>query len=110
DGGSPLHHVLGRVSEEGVTRGNADFTNCWSCPTHRAVRHFADVAFDALAREVVGQIQDIDATGIFDDDCQHLTLWDEYCHYVQNGPHELLDAVWEETVTPFFTAAVANVP
>jgi hypothetical protein len=57
-------------SKAGTTDG---FSRRLSCVTHRAVNRFALASFDTLARKIAEQIQDIDASGIYGDDCQHKT-------------------------------------
>ena len=74
------------------------------------VRHFADTEFDALTQNIVEQLQGIDAAGIYGDDYGHKTLWDEYCHEIQEGPLGPLDHAWDRTTTPFLTEALANIP
>jgi hypothetical protein len=37
-------------------------------------------------------------------------LWDEYCHEVQNGPHELLEGAWDATVDSVVDMIVEAVP
>lgn len=100
-----------RVDPPKIAPGETDdFGDCRSCSTQRAVQRFALASFDALARKIADQIQEIDASGIYGDDYQHKTLWDEYCHMIQGGFSELLDDAWEATVIPFLTAAVENIP
>jgi hypothetical protein len=84
--------------------------DCWSCPTHAAVLDFAATAYESLVRRVIFRLQRIEASGIYGDDYQHKTLWDEYCHEVQQGPHQLLESIWEATVNPIFDAVIEVVP
>lgn len=63
-----------------------------------------------LARKVAHRMQRIPASGIFGDDHRHRTLWDEYCHEVQNRPHDLLEAAWEITLDAIVTAVVDDLP
>jgi len=39
--------------------------------------------------------------GIFGDEYQPKTLWDEYCHEAQFGPHNPLVSAWNDTLRPF---------
>jgi hypothetical protein len=73
----------------------SEYRDYFRCPTHRAVREFSRVAFAALARKVIRRLQLIPASGIFDADRPHKSLWDEYCHEVQNGPHDMVDRPWD---------------
>jgi hypothetical protein len=41
---------------------------------------------------------------------RHKTLWDEYCHEVQNGPHDLLEWAWDATVDSILDKIVGAVP
>jgi hypothetical protein len=108
--GKNFRQPLARKPREAAARETVDLTNCWSCPTHRAVRRFADAEFDAIAQNVVEQIQGIGATGVYGDDYRHESLWDEYCHEIQEGPLGPLDHAWDWTVTPFLVEALANIP
>ena len=63
--------------------------------------------FAVLARKVVYRLQRLDASGIYGDDYQHKTLWDEFRHEVQYGPHDdqIVDA-WAMTIRPFLEAVI----
>jgi hypothetical protein len=63
--------------------------------------------FAVLARKVVYRLQRLDASGIYGDDYQHKTLWDEFCHEVQCGPYDdqIVDA-WAMTIRPFLEAVI----
>ena len=80
--------------------------NCLTCPTHKAIRNYSKTRFTALAREVAVQLEQIEATGIFGDDYRHRTLWDEYCHEIQEGPHGPLKFAFDTTVIPIVQALV----
>lgn len=71
---------------------------------------FALKEWPRFARKVAYRMQRISASGIFGDEYRHRTLWDEYCHEVQNGPHELLEAAWEATVDSIVAAVVDDLP
>jgi hypothetical protein len=71
----------------------------------RALRAWARERFAALARRVVHALQRMAASGSFDD-YGFRTLWDEYCHEMQHGPHGLLKDAFEESVDPFVAHAV----
>jgi hypothetical protein len=88
----------------------ADDVNCWDCPTHNTVLAFAESRYAALARKVIFRLQRIEASGIYGDDDQHRTLWDEYCHEVQNGPYDMLEGAWRATVDPIFLNVIEAVP
>jgi hypothetical protein len=56
---------------------------CFGCSTHKAVRNYSQIRFAALAREAAGQLEQMEATGLYGGYFKHRTLWDEYCHEVQ---------------------------
>lgn len=85
-------------------------SDCWSCPTHNAILEFANERYSALTRRAVFQLQRIKASGVYGDDYRHKTLWDEYCHEVQEGPYDLLDNAWDRTLTPALSAIVDAIP
>jgi len=70
---------------------------------------FTATVYQALARKVAFKLQRIGATGVYGDDYRHKTLWDEYCHEIQEGPYELLETAWE-TVESIFNSIVEAVP
>ena len=78
--------------------------------THQAVRTYARVEFEVLTRRVIFRLQRFRASGIFGDDYAYKTLWDEYCHEVQQGPHDLLQGVWEGTMSPFLDDVIERLP
>jgi hypothetical protein len=68
----------------------------------RAVWRYGWERFAALARKVIYRLQRLDASGIFGDDHQHKTLWDEFCHEAQWGPSDdQIDSAWGMTIRPF---------
>src|SRR4051794_1514275 len=83
--------------------------DCLACPTHTAVLVFASTAYETLARRVIFRLQRIKATGIYGDDYQHRTLWDEYCHEVQEGPYEPLESAWEAAIDPILDSLIQKI-
>lgn len=75
-----------------------------------AVRDFARAEFAALGRKAIHRLQRINASGIFGDDYIYKTLWDEYCHEVQEGPHDLLEYAWDQTLETVMDDVVERVP
>jgi len=65
--------------------------------THEAVCAYASAELDALARRAITSLQRMPASGIFDE-YPFKTIWDEYCHEVQQGPNEMLEWAWDETI------------
>jgi hypothetical protein len=78
--------------------------------THASVLAYARVEFDALCRKVIHRLQRIDASGIYGDDYNYKTLWDEYCHEMQHGPTELLTSAWDATILPLLNHVVERIP
>lgn len=74
----------------------------------RAADRFADGTYARLARKVVHAMQRCGATGIFGDDNGCRTLWDDYCHERHHGPHDALEAGWDQTITPYIDHALAS--
>jgi hypothetical protein len=64
----------------------------------------------ALTRRAVHQLQRIKPSGVYGDDYRHKTLWDEYCHEVQEGPYDLLDDAWDRTLRPVLRTIVDAIP
>jgi hypothetical protein len=83
--------------------------DCSACPTHDAVLQFSKACLDALARKVVFRLQRVKAIGIYDE-YEHRTLWDEYCHDVQNGPDDFFEQAWETTVDSAIHVVVEAIP
>ena len=78
--------------------------------THRAVADFASVELASMARRIVSALQRMPATGIFGDDYSFRSLWDEYCHEVQNGPSYDLEWAWDATIAPFIQHQIDRLP
>jgi hypothetical protein len=78
--------------------------------TYEAVRAYARVEFAALTRKIIYRMRRCKASGIFGDDYAYKTLWDEYSHEVREGPHELLQCVWQDTIRVFIDDVIEQVP
>ena len=78
--------------------------------THEAVRGYARIELEGLIRRVIYRLQRIDASGIYGDDYAAKSLWDEWCHEVQVGPHDLLDNAWAQTLCPILEDVINSVP
>ena len=74
------------------------------------VRVYCDETFKRMARRIVAQMQRVRASGIYGDDYRHKTLWDEYCHEVQEGPYEPIETAWDQTMRGFIDALVEELP
>lgn len=77
---------------------------------YQAVTTYGRIEFEGLARRVIHQLQRMPASGIFGDDFRYRSIWDEWCHEVQEGPHELLEDAWDDAVLPFIDATLESVP
>lgn len=91
-------------------KGSESVHKCVDCASSRAIRQFAQAEFEALARKAVFRLQRVKASGIYGGDFRHRTLWDEYCHEAQEGPHDLLEGAWSSTLDPVLAAVVASIP
>ena len=78
--------------------------------THAAVRAFARIEIEALTRKVIHSLQRLRSSGIFGDDYLYKSLWDEYCHEVQDGPHAMLEGASNLNIDPFLDHVVEQVP
>lgn len=73
----------------------------------RAVFDYGRERLTKLAGRIVWHLRRRPATGIFEE-LGYRTVWDEYCHEVQHGPHDLLENAWSSLLVPFCQAAVSN--
>lgn len=78
--------------------------------THGVVLKYASVEFESLARKAIWGLQQIEASDIFCDDYRFKTLWDEYCHYVQTGPYDLLENALETTLDGIIDELTKKLP
>lgn len=74
----------------------------------RAIWNYASERFAALSRKVKYRLQRINASGIYGDDCECKTLWDEFCYEVAEGPTDVLESAWCLTLRPFLESAVST--
>lgn len=63
-----------------------------------------------MARRVVSALQKVPATYIYGDDYGFKSVWDEYCHEVQNGPSLGLEWAWDETIGPYISHQIGLLP
>ncbi|MBX7494260.1 hypothetical protein K3172_00150 [Qipengyuania sp. 6B39] len=66
----------------------------------KAAWRFSDARIQDLARKVIHAMQRMPASGIFGGDYRFKSVWDEYCREVQEGPHPMLEAAFDQTVDP----------
>lgn len=77
---------------------------------YEAVRTYGQAEFERLARRVIHHLQRMPASGIFGDDFHYRSIWDEWCHEVQEGPHELLEHAMDDAILPLIKATLESVP
>ena len=66
-------------------------------------------SLNAVARRVRGQLQRCPACGAYEF-YQHVTLWDEFCHWIQSDPDPPPSrAAWEATIDPFIGFVVEKI-
>jgi hypothetical protein len=82
----------------------------WLESVHDAARRFADIEYDALTRRAIYRLQRHEASRIYGDDYIYKSLWDEYCHEIQEGPHDLLDEAWAMTLNAILDDLITLVP
>lgn len=78
--------------------------------TREAVSSFAAIEHEVLVRKAIYRLQRMHASGIFGDQYSYKSLWDEYCHEVQEGPHDLLDQAWEQTLEGVLDSLIESIP
>jgi len=77
---------------------------------YKAVGAYGQAEFERLARRVIHHLQRMPASGIFGDDFHYRSIWDEWCHEVQEGPHELLEHAMDDTILPLINKILESVP
>lgn len=77
---------------------------------YQAVRTYGRIEFEGLARRVIHQLQRMPTSGIFGDDFRYRSIWDEWCHEVQEGPHELLEQAIEDAIQSLIIATLESIP
>jgi hypothetical protein len=92
-----------------MTDANQDWIDALE-RTHRAVRSFARSEFDARARKIMHRLQRTPASGIYGDDLDHKTLWDEFCYETHNGPTDDLRRAWHQVIDPHLNTTIESIP
>ena len=77
---------------------------------HNAVLKYGEVEFQGLVRRAIYCLQRFPASGIYGDGFAYKTLWDEWCHEVQEGPHDLLESAWDHTLSTFLKGVIDRIP
>jgi hypothetical protein len=78
--------------------------------THEAANDFGKAEFPAQTRRVIYRLQRIPTSGIFGEDYIYKTLWDEFCHEAQDGPHDLLAGAWKHTMDAVVNEVIERLP
>lgn len=86
--------------------------------TQHAVDAFANIEFEKLVRKLIWHLQRMPAAGLYGDAYNYKTLWDEYCHEVQEGPHDIalvdgwrtVSDSWAQQLAPLVIEIADQVP
>lgn len=76
----------------------------------KTVINYGRIEFEALTRKVVHRLRRFPASGIYGGGRRHKTLWDEYCHEVEHGPHVMLERAWDQTLGPLLNDVIDRIP
>lgn len=84
---------------------------------YAAVRKYARPELDGLIRKAIHRLQRIPASGIYGDAYVYKTLWDEFCHEVQEGPFDLpglfggsTGVAWDEIIASHVNDLIEHTP
>ena len=75
-----------------------------------AVRDYARGEVRSLTRRAIYRLQRIGASGVYGGDYRFKSLWDEYCHEVQDGPYDLVEDAWEDVLSRTVQAIIESIP
>lgn len=78
--------------------------------TQDAVRDFGRAELRSLTRRAIHRLQRLEPSRVFGDDYRFKSLWDEYCHEMQDGPHELLANAWDHVISKTVNHLVESIP
>ncbi len=78
--------------------------------THKAVQKYGKIEFEGLVRRAIYRLQRTPASGIYEAPYTCKTLWDEWCHEVQEGSYGHLESVWNLTLSPVVMGVIGRVP
>ena len=93
-----------------TTDDRSGWLDCWECPRGKAIRRFGEKKINELADRAIADLRKINAAGTYGDDYRHKTLWDEYCHEIQNGPTDMLERGWDDAVGSIREALIESIP
>lgn len=66
-----------------------------------AITRFAMAELTAAGWRMAHRLRRIPASGIYGDAYEHRTLWAELRFEASNGPTDLLETAWDQTLHPF---------
>jgi hypothetical protein len=79
-------------------------------PAYKAIRNYSKTRFTALAHKAVAQFEQIGAVRAYGLRHRHRTLWDEYCHYIQEeSQNNSLGAAFAVTGGPIAQGIVGSI-
>ena len=70
----------------------------------RAVWSYSDLRIKQLANKIVWHLRRVPPTGIDGDDPCIRSIWDELRQYMQKGPMEPLESLWDQALFPYCSA------
>ena len=98
------------VTMERSSKAETDVVSFMGRYTDKVIRNFVEHRYDGLVRKAVHAMQRVPACGFYDDR-EHQSLWDDYCHRVQNAPDRgTSEYAWRETLHPILDGIVEAVP
>ena len=78
--------------------------------TQDAVYAFAKAELASLTRRAIYRFQRVKASDVYGGDYKFKSLWDEYCHEVQNGPYDPLENAWDDVISRILDELVVSLP
>jgi hypothetical protein len=78
--------------------------------TQQAVYDYARAEIRSLTRRAIYRLQRVEPSGIYGGDYRFKSLWAEYRHEVQEGPHEQLEDAWNDVLAKTLNEIVDSIP
>lgn len=76
----------------------------------RAIIRFAMEELASAGRRLAYRLRCMRASGVYGDDHDLRTLWDEFCFELENGPTSLLEEAWGDLLFPILVEVVDRLP
>ena len=76
----------------------------------RALTGFADREYRSLALNLRYELRRHRPSFVYGEDFRPRHLWNEYCYEVQEGPTPQLEWSWENTIQPYVTHRIEQLP